>query len=794
MAAPASPSWRSPAPGFAHGPLVDSPALGRAAAFVAEPLAGSAGFRLSPGREVPSPYRRSWASASPPASSVLRPDSGPCPDRLQRVAEGGFAAESPPAASLGTLSTGSTDYDAVLLCCRDTIARQHHELEHERQRRQAELRAVDAELERERQQLAEAEAGLRAVGAELERERQQLAEAEGRLRVVATELERERAQRADAEARGVVSESKIVAAGIELERQRAETAGAEARLRALGQELDREHAARAEAEARHRARGLELEREQVQRTEAQARLWAEQAELEREQTLRANAEARASGLERQVADSEDRLAQLRGSEEEKCEYLERVRAECIQKGQELFAKDLRISELESALRRAELSAAAAHQEAMADQSCAGLEAQRTELQDRVVQLTMYLDSMRDELERARAMLRAERECYQARLAVADEQLRRLAGELATCRARERSQAWEAALPVQEPSPLQHQVPQHTQSQLRMHSSELQRSPSPPHSPQLLHLQPQPRLQPHGRAPARVLPEQQPMPDLVSQTVGQSEPCSRGHRQGQGPLRYELPSEWQGQPDLRMQQQVQPALQSMVQQRQADSLPEMQQHLQMPLQHQPQQPQQQFHRPVLQTAELQSNLEPLLEPGPQLPLRHQQPQLQPSIHPDSELEQQAQPHAEHLGHGRGLSQERDERPRGRRREDQLARSPSECLASSNVPLGLDTSSEVADVEALRHKYEHKIAKLQRRLLKREENEFKLKCILEKEVDVLRRCTRDLGNPSLGVASSPAGSANFEARRHRSRRCRGDCQCRYGEAAAYQESIMGSATRR
>lgn len=101
--------------------------------------------------------------------------------------------------------------------------------------------------------------------------------------------------------------------------------------------------------------------QQVQSLESD--LKATKAELQRERTQKAETEAKVSRLERRAADAEAQLQTQKHNRETTGDQLQKVKTEAIQKGQELFAKDLRISELEGAVVRAEARASAAEAEA-----------------------------------------------------------------------------------------------------------------------------------------------------------------------------------------------------------------------------------------------------------------------------------------------------------------------------------------------------------------------------------------------------------------------------------------------
>mmetsp|Transcript_48799 Transcript_48799/g.77761 ORF Transcript_48799/g.77761 Transcript_48799/m.77761 type:complete len:823 (-) Transcript_48799:127-2595(-) len=102
---------------------------------------------------------------------------------------------------------------------------------------------------------------------------------------------------------------------------------------------------------------------QQQMLTLESELKATKAELQKERTQKAETEARVSRLERRAADAEAQLLTQKQGRETTGEQLQKLKAETIQKGQDIFERDLRISELEGAVQRAEARASAAESEA-----------------------------------------------------------------------------------------------------------------------------------------------------------------------------------------------------------------------------------------------------------------------------------------------------------------------------------------------------------------------------------------------------------------------------------------------
>lgn len=91
-------------------------------------------------------------------------------------------------------------------------------------------------------------------------------------------------------------------------------------------------------------------------------LQAVRAELAAEKSKHSELEARAARLERRSTDAEAKLQLQKDARETAGDQLQKAKADAVQKGQELFAKGLRVTELEAAVKRAEARANASQNE------------------------------------------------------------------------------------------------------------------------------------------------------------------------------------------------------------------------------------------------------------------------------------------------------------------------------------------------------------------------------------------------------------------------------------------------
>eukprot|EP00929_Paragymnodinium_shiwhaense_P109495 TRINITY_DN75960_c0_g1_i1.p1 TRINITY_DN75960_c0_g1~~TRINITY_DN75960_c0_g1_i1.p1 ORF type:complete len:847 (+),score=244.67 TRINITY_DN75960_c0_g1_i1:43-2583(+) len=113
----------------------------------------------------------------------------------------------------------------------------------------------------------------------------------------------------------------------------------------------------------------EVEEERQNRADWQRRAQLAESDLDRvrseaghEKSRREESESKAARLERQLAESDGKLHALKRSVTSLEEQLEQAKAEGSHKAQDVFAKSVRITELEGTVRRAEAAAAAAQAE------------------------------------------------------------------------------------------------------------------------------------------------------------------------------------------------------------------------------------------------------------------------------------------------------------------------------------------------------------------------------------------------------------------------------------------------
>jgi len=190
----------------------------------------------------------------------------------------------------------------------------------------------------------------------------------------------------------------------------------------------------------------ELEEERHQRSELRKQLAAVESDLqvarsdvEREQGVRADVEARAARLERQIADYEAKLQTQKKNCEALSDQLQKAKVDAVQKAQELFAKGLRATELEGAVRRAETQAGTAHAESSrfekdardANERIAALEAEATQLRSTVDvegSKGQRANRLADERERRCDELQREIDEIQATARVTEETLRQQLAE------------------------------------------------------------------------------------------------------------------------------------------------------------------------------------------------------------------------------------------------------------------------------------------------------------------------------------------------------------------------------